>query len=119
MVAQLSGGQLSRTSLAVALLNQPELLILDEPTIGLDPVLREELWRLFHQLAGDLGATLIVSSHIMDEAARCDQLLLMRDGSILADDSPEGVRRSTGSHDLEQAFMQLAGETGAAVETPA
>ncbi len=119
LVSQLSGGQLSRTSLAVALLNQPELLILDEPTIGLDPVLREELWRLFHQLAGDLGATLIVSSHIMDEAARCDQLLMMRDGSILADDSPEGVRRSTGSQDLEQAFMQLAGETGAAVETPA
>jgi ABC-2 type transport system ATP-binding protein len=105
-VDRLSGGQLSRVSLAAALLGTPELLVLDEPTVGLDPVLRRDLWTLFHRLADD-GATLLVSSHVMDEASRCDRLLLMRDGRILADDTPRGVLASTGSDDVEQAFLTL------------
>jgi ABC-2 type transport system ATP-binding protein len=106
IVGELSGGQLSRASLAVALLGRPELLVLDEPTVGLDPLLREELWMLFRKLA-DRGVTLLVSSHVMDEAARCERLLLMRDGRILADDTPDALRTATGADDLEQAFLQL------------
>jgi ABC-2 type transport system ATP-binding protein len=106
IVGQLSGGQLTRASLAVALLGKPELLVLDEPTVGLDPVLREDLWTLFHRLAGD-GVTLLVSSHVMDEASRCQRLLLMREGRILADGTPAALRTSTGADDLEQAFLSL------------
>ena len=106
LVGSLSGGQLSRCSLAVALLGEPELLVLDEPTVGLDPLLRDELWTLFHRLA-DRGVTLLVSSHVMDEASRCRQLLLMRDGEILADDGPAALLERTGSRDLEQAFLTL------------
>jgi len=106
IVGELSGGQLSRASLAVALLGRPELLVLDEPTVGLDPVLREELWALFRRLA-DRGVTLLVSSHVMDEAARCERLLLMRGGLILADDTPATLRTMTGADDLEQAFLRL------------
>ena len=106
IIGELSGGQLNRASLAVALLGQPELLVLDEPTVGLDPVLREELWALFRRLA-DRGVTLLVSSHVMDEAARCERLLLMRDGLILADDTPDALRTATGADDLEQAFLRL------------
>ena len=106
IVGELSGGQLNRASLAVALLGRPELLVLDEPTVGLDPVLREELWTLFRRLA-DRGVTLLVSSHVMDEAARCDRLLLMREGQILADDTPDALRTTTGADDLEQAFLTL------------
>ncbi|HEY7487893.1 MAG TPA: ABC transporter ATP-binding protein [Streptosporangiaceae bacterium] len=109
VVSTLSGGQLSRASLAVALLGQPQLLVLDEPTVGLDPVLRNELWRLFHQLAED-GVTLIVSSHVMDEAARCQRLLLMRDGEFLFDDSPDALRAYTGLGDMEKAFVHLIEE---------
>jgi ABC-2 type transport system ATP-binding protein len=105
-VDRLSGGQLSRVSLGAALLGAPELLVLDEPTVGLDPVLRRDLWTLFHRLASD-GATLLVSSHVMDEASRCDRLLLMRDGRFLADDTPQGVLASTGATDVEQAFLTL------------
>ncbi|HEV7652846.1 MAG TPA: ABC transporter ATP-binding protein [Actinophytocola sp.] len=106
VIGELSGGQLNRASLAVALLGRPELLVLDEPTVGLDPVLREELWDLFRKLV-DGGVTLLVSSHVMDEAARCDRLLLMRDGYILADDTPDALRAETDTPDLEQAFLRL------------
>lgn len=106
VISSLSGGQLHRASLAVALLGRPELLLLDEPTVGLDPVLREELWQLFRGLARN-GLTLLVSSHVMDEAARCDRLLLMRDGKILADDTPAGLRAVTGATDLDEAFLRL------------
>jgi ABC-2 type transport system ATP-binding protein len=105
-VDRLSGGQRSRASLAAALLGSPELLVLDEPTVGLDPVLRRDLWELFHKLADD-GATLLVSSHVMDEASRCDRLLLMRDGDLLADDTPDNLLASAGTADIEQAFLTL------------
>lgn len=106
LVSSLSGGELSRTSLAVALLGKPELLVLDEPTVGLDPLLRDELWTLFRVLA-DRGVALLVSSHVMDEAARCERLLLMRDGAFLADDTPSALLSATDTSDLEQAFLSL------------
>jgi ABC-2 type transport system ATP-binding protein len=105
-VANLSGGERARASLASALLGQPQLLVLDEPTVGLDPVLRQELWTLFRTLAGT-GVTLLVSSHVMDEAARCDRLLLMREGALLADEAPRDLLARTESTDLEQAFLRL------------
>ena len=107
LVQTLSGGQRARVSLATALLSTPELLVLDEPTVGLDPVLRRDLWALFRSLA-DAGATLLVSSHVMDEAARCDRLLLMRDGRLVADDSPQDLLRRTGARDVEEAFLMIA-----------
>ena len=106
VVGRLSGGQRSRVSLAVALLRRPELLVLDEPTVGLDPVLREDLWRLFHELADD-GAAVLVSSHVMDEAERCDRLLLMREGAILTDGTPDAVKESAGAATVEDAFLAL------------
>ena len=106
VVRYLSGGELSRASLAVALLGTPDLLVLDEPTVGLDPVLRRDLWSMFHRLA-DEGAAVLVSSHVMDEAERCDRLLLMRAGRLLADDTPAGLLSRTGARDVEQAFLAL------------
>jgi ABC-2 type transport system ATP-binding protein len=106
LVESLSGGQASRVSLAMALIGSPELVVLDEPTVGLDPVLRAELWELFRDLA-DRGVTLIVSSHVMDEALRCDRLLLMRDGRIIADTTPTALLRDTETADPEAAFLAL------------
>jgi len=105
-VGALSGGQVARVSLATALLNEPPLLVLDEPTVGLDPVLRRDLWSTFRALA-DGGTTLLVSSHVMDEADRCDRILLMRDGSILATGTPADLRADTGADDLDGAFLAL------------
>ncbi len=105
-VDSLSGGQASRVSLAVAMLGTPELIVLDEPTVGLDPVLREELWAAFRALA-DRGTTLIVSSHVMDEALRCDRLLLMRAGRIIADTTPQGLLADTGTDSPDAAFLAL------------
>jgi len=102
----LSGGQLTRTSLAIALLGSPELVVLDEPTVGLDPVLRAELWGIFRNLA-DQGITLIVSSHVMDEANRCDDLLLMRQGRIVAHTSPANLLLESGKSDPDEAFLEL------------
>jgi ABC-2 type transport system ATP-binding protein len=105
-VDQLSGGQRSRVSLAAALVGAPELLVLDEPTVGLDPVLRRDLWAIFRRLA-DAGTTILVSSHVMDEAVRCDRLLLMREGGVLADDTLAGLLAATGTDDIETAFLTL------------
>jgi ABC-2 type transport system ATP-binding protein len=105
-VGNLSGGERARASLATALLGRPRLLVLDEPTVGLDPVLRQELWSMFRSLA-DSGVTLLVSSHVMDEASRCDRLLLMRDGRLLADEAPAELLARTAAADLEQAFLRL------------
>lgn len=106
VVRDLSGGQRSRVSLAVALLGSPDLLVLDEPTVGLDPVLREELWAMFHRLADD-GTAVVVSSHVMDEAERCDQLLLMRDGVFVATGTPAEIKARAGATDIEQAFLAI------------
>jgi ABC-2 type transport system ATP-binding protein len=108
LVRSLSGGERARVSLASALVGRPELLILDEPTVGLDPVLRRDLWRLFHELA-ELGAALLVSSHVMDEAERCDELVLLRDGQVLARATPAGLLEQTGGKDVEDAFLRLVG----------
>jgi ABC-2 type transport system ATP-binding protein len=106
VVNTLSGGQRSRASLACTLLSNPKLVILDEPTVGQDPVLRDDLWQRFHELAR-AGTTLVVSSHVMDEASRCDRLILIRDGLIIADDTPSAVQTQTGTSDLEAAFLKL------------
>ncbi|MFF9395437.1 ABC transporter ATP-binding protein [Streptomyces griseoluteus] len=117
LAGNLSGGQRSRVSLAVALLGTPDLLVLDEPTVGLDPVLRRDLWNLFHELA-DRGTTLLVSSHVMDEAERCHRLLLMREGHVLADDTPENLRTRTATDTVEAAFLRLVDEADDRTKEP-
>ena len=107
VVRSLSGGESSRVSLASALLGRPDVLVLDEPTVGLDPVLRRDLWGTFHRLAAT-GATMLVSTHVMDEAARCDDLVLLRDGRVIAADPPDALLARTGASDLEGAFLALA-----------
>lgn len=106
VVGRLSGGEQARVSLATALLGSPAVLVLDEPTVGLDPLLRRSLWSRFRQLAA-AGTTLLVSSHVMDEAERCERLLLMREGEILADTTPEGLLSNTATEDFESAFVAL------------
>jgi ABC-2 type transport system ATP-binding protein len=106
VVRRLSGGEQARVSLASALLGDPEMLVLDEPTVGLDPVLRRQLWGLFAELAAG-GVTLLVSSHVMDEARRCDEVMLLRDGRLIARDTPAGRARRTGTDDLDEAFLRL------------
>jgi ABC-2 type transport system ATP-binding protein len=109
LVGNLSGGQRSRASLACALLGSPRLLVLDEPTVGQDPVLRADLWARFHELAAE-GTTLLVSSHVMDEAGRCNRLLLIREGRLIADDTPAAIRIQAGTDDLDEAFLRLIRE---------
>jgi ABC-2 type transport system ATP-binding protein len=109
VVRSLSSGERSRVSLASALLGRPDVLVLDEPTVGLDPVLRRDLWNTVHRLA-DEGAAVLVSSHVMDEAERCDFLILLRDGAVLAEAEPDELRRRTGQTDLEDAFLALVEE---------
>jgi ABC-2 type transport system ATP-binding protein len=113
-VVSLSGGQFSRVSLGAALVGAPEVLVLDEPTVGLDPVLRRDLWGLFHRLAAG-GATLLVSSHVMDEAVRCDRLLLMHEGRLVADATLPALLDRTGAADAEGAFLRLVEPTAGAV----
>jgi ABC-2 type transport system ATP-binding protein len=106
IVGRLSGGERARASLATALLGEPELLVLDEPTVGLDPVLRRDLWDAFHRLA-TVGKTLLVSSHVMDEAERCDELLLLREGRLLAAGTPAALRERAGAQSLDDVFVRL------------
>ena len=113
LVSRLSGGQRARASLATALLNEPPLLVLDEPTVGLDPLLRRDLWATFHRLA-DAGTTLLVSSHVMGEAALCDRLLLLREGELLAAETPDELLERTRSDSLDDAFLRLVEEREAA-----
>lgn len=112
-VGSLSGGQGNRVSLAVAMLGRPELIVLDEPTVGLDPVLRADLWAVFRALA-DTGVTMLVSSHVMDEAVRCDRLLLMRAGRLIADTTPRDLTADTGTTDPDAAFLALIRKDAAA-----
>jgi ABC-2 type transport system ATP-binding protein len=109
-VDRMSGGQQARVSLAAALLGDPELLILDEPTVGLDPVLRRSLWSLFRTLAHDQGRTLLVSSHVMDEARHCDRLVLLRDCEVLAEGAPGELLAATGTTEIEDAFLAFVGQ---------
>jgi len=109
LVGTLSGGEQSRVSLAIALLSRAKLLILDEPTVGVDPVLRQELWTIFRRLA-EAGSTLVISSHVMDEAERCDELLLIRNGQLLAQATPDELRKRTGTRTIEEGFLKLVRE---------
>jgi ABC-2 type transport system ATP-binding protein len=114
LVGRLSGGQVSRVSLAGALLGEPRLLVLDEPTVGLDPVLRDDLWRTFAGLAAE-GVSLLVSTHVMDEAARCDDLVLLHEGRVLATGAPQELLDRTGAADLDASFLRLIRETASEV----
>jgi ABC-2 type transport system ATP-binding protein len=111
VVDRLSGGERARASLAVALLNEPLLLVLDEPTVGLDPVLRQDLWNFFRDLAA-AGVTLLISSHVMDEASRCDRLVLMREGLVIANATLPELLKTTGTIDIESAYLQLVNTQG-------
>jgi ABC-2 type transport system ATP-binding protein len=118
LVRELSGGQLSRASLACALLARPELLVLDEPTVGLDPVLRRDLWQLFTDLAAG-GTTLLVSSHVLDEARRCGRIMLLREGRLVADDSPGAIAERAGTDDMDEAFLRIVDQIARDEEVPA
>jgi ABC-2 type transport system ATP-binding protein len=103
----MSGGQVNRVSLACALVGNPRLLLLDEPTVGLDPVLRRDLWDLFRAQTAERGTTIVVSSHVMDEASHCDRLLLLREGRLIAQDAPGALLAITGADSMDDAFLQL------------
>jgi ABC-2 type transport system ATP-binding protein len=109
IVRTLSGGMRQRTSLACALAHQPQLLLLDEPTVGVDPQLRATFWSYFRRLA-DTGVTVVISSHVMDEAERCDRLGFMRQGRLLAEGSAADLRRIKGRATLEEAFLKFASD---------
>ena len=111
LAGRLSGGELARLSLATALLARPRLLVLDEPTVGLDPVLRRDLWTLFHDLAAH-GGTLLVSSHVMQEARHCDTLLLLREGVVVFAGTPAALERHAGTDDLDEAFLTIIEQEG-------
>jgi ABC-2 type transport system ATP-binding protein len=106
LASSLSGGERTRLALATALIGKPELLILDEPTVGLDPILRRDLWNLFHRLANQ-GKTLLISSHVMDEAERCDTIVLLREGKVLEEGTPSELKARTGKSDMESVFISL------------
>lgn len=107
LVRRMSGGQVSRVSLACALVGRPKLLLLDEPTVGLDPVLRRDLWELFRAQAREDGVTVVVSSHVMDEATRCDRLLLLREACLVAEDTPDRLLTRTGAGSMDDAFLRI------------
>ena len=107
-VSAYSGGMKRRLSLAISLLHDPKLLILDEPTVGIDPVLRKSIWRAFYDLKKK-GATLIVTTHVMDEAEKCDRLGLIRDGELIALGTPEELKNHTNSNSIEDAFLVFGG----------
>lgn len=109
LVGNLSGGEKQRVSLAVALIGSPKVMVLDEPTVGLDPVLREKLWELFAQIV-EQGTTLIISSHSMDEASRCDDLVLIRNGKLISHNSPKQILQQTETRSIEESFLKLVGE---------
>jgi ABC-2 type transport system ATP-binding protein len=111
IAATLSGGQRARVSLAIALLGEPDIMVLDEPTVGLDPVLRHSLWQLFRSFA-DSGKTVLISSHVMDEADRCDDVILMRDGELLWTEARQGLWNHTGTKSTEAAFLKLVEVAG-------
>jgi ABC-2 type transport system ATP-binding protein len=111
LTSTLSGGQLARVSLAVALLGKAELLILDEPTVGLDPVLRRDLWKLFKDLANE-GRTLLISSHVMDEAEQCTDLLLLREGQVLSHGPKQDLLKQVHAKGVEEAFLKLIEQAG-------
>lgn len=107
-VHQYSGGMKRRLSLAAALLHEPDILILDEPTVGIDPVLRQSIWKELYKLS-DMGTTILVTTHVMDEAEKCGQLGMLRDGRLIASGSPQQLRESTSSTTIEEAFLYYGG----------
>lgn len=108
LVANYSGGMKRRLSLAIAMLHRPRLLILDEPTVGIDPVLRKNIWDSFYE-SKHHGTTIIVTTHVMDEAEKCDRLGMIRDGRMIAIGTPEELKKQTKSHSLEEAFLVYGG----------
>ncbi|MNI20927.1 putative ABC transporter ATP-binding protein YbhF [compost metagenome] len=107
-VDQYSGGMKRRLSLAIALLHEPPLLILDEPTVGIDPVLRKSIWKELRALNGK-GTTIVLTTHVMDEAEKCDRLAMIRDGQLLAVDTPADLLQNTGAASMEEAFLYYGG----------
>lgn len=112
LVRNYSGGMKRRLSLAVSLLHEPDLIVLDEPTVGIDPVLRQSIWGELYKLK-EKGMTILVTTHVMDEAEKCDRLAMMRDGSIIAVGTPTDLKKETGTETIEEAFLYYGGVTHA------